>query len=120
VYQGEIVTDDDGDPVGGQWSPLVSEDVFDVIQARMSDPSRKTNRVSTDRRYLGSSLFLCGTCGGLIRTVSGGKYCCAGHLFREHSHVDRFVRDVISERLANPGLSNLLTPVGDDMKPTVE
>jgi site-specific DNA recombinase len=120
VYQGDISTDNDGNPLRGQWSPLVSEEVFDVIRARLSDPSRKTNRVGTDRRYLGSSLYVCDTCDGPIRTINSGKYYCAGHLIREHSHVDTFVTDVIAERLADPNLSNLLAPVGDDMKLVVE
>jgi site-specific DNA recombinase len=120
VYQGDISTDNDGNPVPGHWSPLVSEDMFDVIQARLSDPSRKTNRVGTDRRYIGSSLYVCDTCDGPIRTINGGKYHCAGHLIRGHRHVDTFVTDVIAERLADPNLSNLLAPVGDDMKPVVE
>jgi site-specific DNA recombinase len=120
VYQSEIATDNDGNLVHGKWSPLVGEDTFDVIQARLSDPSRKHNRVGTDRRYIGSSLYLCAECEGPIRTVNGGKYFCSGHLIREHRHVDRFVLDVIAERLADPNLSALLAPVGDDMKLVVE
>jgi site-specific DNA recombinase len=120
VYRGEVPTDNDGNPLRGQWSPLVSEEVFDVIQARLSDPARKTNRVGTDRRYIGSSLYVCNTCESPVETINGGKYYCAGHLIREHSHVDMFVKDVIAERLADPNLSNLLAPVGDDMKPVVE
>jgi hypothetical protein len=71
-------------------------------------------------RYIGSSLYVCDTCESPIQTINGGKYYCAGHLIREHSHIDMFVRDVIAERLADPSLSNLLAPVGDDMKPVVE
>lgn len=120
VYQGEIATDNDGNLVRGQWSPLVGEDTFDVVQARLSDPSRKTGRVGTDRRYIGSGLYLCASCDGPVQTVNGGKYFCAGHLTREHRHVDAFVLDLIAERLADPNLSALLAPVGDDMKPVVE
>jgi hypothetical protein len=120
VYQGEIATDHDGNPVRGQWSPLVGEDIFDVIQARLSDPSRKTNRVGTDRRYIGSGLYLCATCDGPVQTVNGGKYLCSGHLTRAHRHVDAFVLDTIAERLSRPDFATLLAPVGDDMKPVVE
>ena len=98
VYQGEIADRQRRQPVRGQWSPLVSDEVFDVIQARLSDPARKTNRVGTDRRYIGSSLYVCDTCESPIETINGGKYYCAGHLIREHSHVDMFVSDVIAER----------------------
>ncbi|MGO9157845.1 recombinase family protein [Mycobacterium sp.] len=120
VYQGEIATDNDGNLVRGKWEPLIGEDTFDVIQARLSDPSRKTNRVGTDRRYLGSSLYLCAECDGLIKTVNGGKYFCSGHVIREHRHVDQFVIDVIAERLSRKDFEKLLAPVGNDMKPVVE
>lgn len=120
VYQGEVLTDNDGKPLRGQWSSLVSDEVFDVIQARLSDPSRKTNRVGTDRRYLGSSLYVCDTCDDPIRTINCGKYYCAGHVIREHRHVDRFVVDVVAERLGRPDFATLLAPTGDDMKPVVE
>jgi site-specific DNA recombinase len=117
LYRGEIAVDNDGNPVRGKWEPLVSEDVFEVIQARLSDPARKTNKVGTDRRYLGSSLYVCDLCDTPIQTINGGKYYCAGHLIREHSHVDRFVLDVIAERLGRPDFATLLTPDEDDMKP---
>lgn len=122
VYQGEIATDNDGNLVRGQWAPLVSEDTFDVVQARLSDPSRKTSRVGTDRRYLASGLYLCAECDSPVQVRNGGKmFCPAGnHLSRDHRHVDAFVLDLIAERLADPNLSALLAPVGDDMKPVVE
>jgi site-specific DNA recombinase len=120
VYQGEIATDHDGNLVRGQWNPLIGEDPFDVIQARLSDPSRKTNRVGTDRRYIGSGLYLCAQCDGPVQTVNGGKYFCSGHLIRDHRHVDAFVLDTIAERLSRPDFATLLAPVGDDMKPVVE
>ncbi len=120
VYQGEIATDNDGNLVRGKWEPLVAEDTFDVILTRLSDPSRKTNRVGTDRRYIGSSLYLCAQCDGPIQTVNGGKYFCSGHVIREHRHVDQFVLDVIAERLSRKDFATLLAPVGDDMKPVVE
>lgn len=31
---GRIATDSDGNLVRGQWSPLIGEDTFDVVQAR--------------------------------------------------------------------------------------
>ncbi len=59
-------------------------------------------------------------CDGPIQTVNGGKYYCQHHLIREHSHVDRYVLDVITERLSRPDLATLLAPAEDDMKPLVE
>ena len=119
VYQGEIATDDNGDRVRGQWKPIVTTEIFDVVQARLADPARKTNRVGTDRRYLGSSLFVCDECDRTVQTVNGGKYFCSGHLTREHKHVDRYVLWVIAERLGRKDFAELLAPPEDDMAPAV-
>jgi site-specific DNA recombinase len=119
VYRREIPTDDDGNRIRGRWDPIVTPEVFDVIQARLSDPSRKTNRVGTDRRYLGSGLFMCDTCESPIQTGNGGKYLCRGHLTREHKHVDRYVIDVIAERLGRKDFARLLARPAEDMAPVV-
>ncbi len=127
VYRGEIATDNDGNRVRGQWKQLVSEEVFDVIAARLADPARKSNRVGTDRRYLGSGLYLCAArldsgeeCDRPVQTVNGGKYFCAGHLTREHRHVDAFVLDVIAERLAAKDFEKLLAPDEAHTKPITD
>ncbi len=119
IYQGEIAVDDDGNRIRGRWEPIVAPEVFDVVQARLSDPSRKTNRVGTDRRYLGSGLFVCDTCGGPVQTANGGKYLCRGHLTREHKHVDRYVIDVIAERLGRKDFAQLLAPPAEASAPVV-
>ncbi|MGH3556407.1 recombinase family protein [Mycobacterium sp.] len=120
VHQGKIATDSSGQRVRGQWEALIAEDVFEAVQARLADPSRKTNRVGTDRRYIGSRLYLCAECDEPVTTVNGGKYFCAGHLTRDHRHVDAFVLDVIAARLAQPNLSELLAAPEDDTKPVLE
>lgn len=120
VYQGEIAVDDDGNRIRGRWEPIVTPEVFDVVQARLSDPARRTNRVGTDRRYLGSSLFLCDTCEHPVRAANAGKYLCPGHLTRESKHVDRYVIDVIAERLGRKDFAQLLAPPAEDMRPVVD
>jgi site-specific DNA recombinase len=119
VYRGDIAVDDDGNRIRGRWEPLVSPELFDVIQARLSDPARKTNRVGTDRRYLGSSLFVCDACGDPVKAVNCGKYLCPGHLTREHSHVDRYVIEVIADRLSREDFAQLLAPPAEDMAPVI-
>lgn len=119
LYQRQIATDKDGNPVRGQWVPLISEDTYAVVKAKLADPARKTNRVGTERKYLGSSLFVCDTCGGTVQTVNGGKYFCAGHLTREHTHVDRFVLDLIAERASRPDFARLVAPPSEDTKPLI-
>jgi DNA invertase Pin-like site-specific DNA recombinase len=117
VYRGEPVEDADGNLVMGDWEPLVSGDVFDAIQTTLSDPLRQTNKVGTDRRYLGSSLFVCDTCDGPVTTINGGKYHCPHHVIREHRHVDQFVLDVIAERLRGEEFKKMLAPDDGDVKP---
>ncbi|WP_445168780.1 recombinase family protein [Mycolicibacterium sp. Dal123E01] len=120
IYQGKIATDHDGQRVRGQWEPLIAEEVFEAVQARLTDPSRTTNRVGTDRRYIGSSLYLCATCDAPVTAVNGGKYFCSGHLIRDHKHVDEFVLDVVAARLAEPNLAELLAAPEDTAKPILE
>lgn len=89
--------------VKGDWQPIVSEDIFDLVQSRLNDPARKTNRAGTERKHLGSGLFRCGVCGGKLRT-SGTRYWCpvGGHTLRSQTAIDEFVRKVVSARLEQP------------------
>lgn len=120
LYQREIMLDDDGNRMRGQWEPLIDADDFDVVQVRLADPARKTNHVGTDRRYLGSSLFLCDECGQPLETRNGGKYTCPSHLMRAHAPVDEFVIAVIAERLARPDFADLLAPDAAEVQPLTD
>lgn len=105
-----------GKPTGklGSWEPIVSEAVFDAVQARLNDPRRKTNRVGTDRKYLGSGIFLCGVCGIPVRT-NGPRYWCptGGHVTRTLAPIDDLVTEVIRARLALPDVAQLAAPSND-------
>ena len=132
LYQREIMVDEDGNRMRGDWDALVDPDDFDVIQARLADPARKSTQVGTHRRYLGSALFVCDECGGLIETVNGGRYTCHGQhklrtksggslgLMRDHAPVDEFVIAVIAERLSRPDFADLLTPDKAEVKPLTD
>ncbi|ADB34564.1 Recombinase [Kribbella flavida DSM 17836] len=90
----------------GQWEPLISEDQFALVQSRLADPRRKTNKVGTHRRHLGSGLFLCCVCGSRIYAWSGDRYRCPNTcLVRSIAPVDRYVNAVIRARL---GLTDVL------------
>lgn len=99
----------------GDWEPIVSEALYDAVQARLNDPRRKTNREGTDRKYLGSGLFLCGVCGGRVRT-NGTRYWCplGGHITRSLAPIDELVTAVVRARLALPDAMSLSTPVDDE------
>lgn len=119
IYQGR--------PTGvlGKWEPLVSGDVFDLIQARLSDPRRATNRVGTDRKHLGSGLYMCATCGENtegddppVSSFSQGRYRCRfGHVNRSQEPVDNYVRAVIAARLRRDDVADLLAPTEANLAP---
>jgi DNA invertase Pin-like site-specific DNA recombinase len=89
--------------VKGNWQPLISESQFDLVQSRLNDPNRKTNRAGTERKHLGSGLFRCGVCGGKLRTSSNRYWCpVGGHVLRGRENVDSFVLKVITARLSQP------------------
>jgi site-specific DNA recombinase len=111
VYQGQV------NGQAGVWPPLVEEWLFDTVQARLSDPRRR-KQVGTDRKHLGSGLYLCGVCGLPVRShgrASRGKprvtsYRCpaGGHVTRNAEPVDSFVLRVVRTRLARPDLAQIL------------
>lgn len=40
----------------GTWVPLIDPDIFDAVQAKLSDPARRTNGGETGRQHLGSGV----------------------------------------------------------------
>lgn len=94
VYQGEQTG------VTGNWEPLVDPATFDVIQARLTDPRRITNRQGTDRKHLGSGIYLCAECEQPCSSWSGKRYRCKeAHVNRSMGRVDEFVLAAVAERL---------------------
>jgi DNA invertase Pin-like site-specific DNA recombinase len=88
------------------WPAAVSEEVFTTVKRKLEDPSRVTNRGRNSAYHLGSSTYLCGICGSIMRVgkSSSGSYrvyrCKAkSHLSRKVADVDEVVRSVISTRL---------------------
>lgn len=105
IYRGEQI---DAPAV---WPAIVSEDLFTVVQARLSDPRRRTNRTgSTHRKHLGSGLFRC-RCGGVVQSWSGSRYRChaEGHYMRAMGPVDDYVHRVMQARLALPDARGLMS-----------
>jgi site-specific DNA recombinase len=99
----------------------VSGDVFDLVQAKLSDPRRISNRQGTDRKHLGSGLFRCAECGAPVSGWSQNRYRCRDrHVNRARPAVDDLVRNVIALRLQQPDAANLLQPAEDDLAPLLE
>ncbi len=94
-----------------QWPAVIPEDKWLALRGILTDPARRTQNGS-ERRWLGSGLFRCGTpgCGGVVRgaTTSGGGrtrrlvYRCksaGGHVNRDMIYTDAFVLEVIAAYL---------------------
>ena len=108
VYQGAATGG------SGTWMPLVDEDTFDDVQARLADPRRKTQH-GTDRKHLGAGLYLCDVCGEAVQSWSGNRYRCRnGCLTRSQRSIDALVTATIRARLARPDLADLITPEESD------
>jgi len=107
IYQGKTTGKN------GIWQALVDPTEFDLVQAKLSDPRRRSQQ-GTDRKRVGSGLYLCGVCGARVRSFSGGRYRCPhAHLNRTQEPVDAFVRAVMRARLGRPDLAGLLAEVED-------
>lgn len=102
-----ILRDETGEPVRGQWEPIVDEGSWSAVQDRLDSTERVTNRVGTDRRHLGSGLYRCGVCEQRVRAHTG-RYRCAGHVTRSREQIDAYVTAAIRARLARPDLADLL------------
>lgn len=102
-WREQLVLGDDGQPIMGQWDPIVDVETWQAVQARLDDSRRVTNNVGTQRRHLGSGLYLCGVCGLPLRGSSRGYRCrTEGHVNRTGSHVDKYVTEIVAGRLSEP------------------
>lgn len=95
-----IVRDDDGNPVKGNWEPIIDSTTWWQVQAVLDNPSRATNRTgSTRRKYVGAGLYECGCCGHKLITRARYYSCPNGCINRTRDNIDTFVFAVIAERL---------------------
>lgn len=91
-----VVRDENGEPVLGQWEALVEPDQWWAVQNLLDDPARVTNRSgSTVRKHLGAGLYLCEACGQPVRTRGIYYSCKDGHLNRTRDAIDDFVRALV-------------------------
>lgn len=103
TWYNQIVEDDDGEPVRGQWEAIVDELTWWRAQERLNEPSRITNRTgSTARKHLGAGLYLCGQCEKPVRTGSARYRCADCGINRTREQVDDWVLKIIRARLARP------------------
>ncbi|SDN68586.1 Site-specific DNA recombinase [Actinomyces ruminicola] len=109
-WKAQILRDDAGEPIRGQWEAIVDDETWWAAQTILDDSRRITNTSgSTKRKHLGSGLYRCGVvveadgavCG---KRVTGGPrgYRCAGHIVRSGAAIDDNVTNRIAERLSEP------------------
>ena len=119
-WRAQILRDDAGEPIRGQWEPIVDDETWWKVQEILDDKKRVTNTSgSTKRKRLGSGLYRCGRtdpdtdnmCGKKVTGAPRG-YTCPGHMVRSGPAIDDFVTEVISARLAmKDAVKKILTPV---------
>lgn len=112
-----------GEEVGrGVWEPIVPEERWRALVALVTDPGRRTAPQDNRVRWLGSGLYVCGTCGSTrMRASTSGQreaaYRCqtrdttprtGPHVTRKAAPLDAFVEEVIVARLSQPDAVELL------------
>ena len=117
VHQGQELCDGDGEPIYGDWPPIYEKDgkkVHDRVVAALTDPLRRTRGTGGQpAKHLLSGLAVCGNCGARMVTNPGRRpasdgsprpvyWCRSCFLTRDEKQVDRFVTDVMVERLSDP------------------
>jgi site-specific DNA recombinase len=123
VHHGKVVeVDVDGkrERVKGGWKPLIDVNTHDRLVAHLTDPARITT-TSWERRYPGSGVYLCGVCGGTMKSdrsggpVARSSYACRakGHVLRNAANLDDHVANVVLERLGDAKL--VIARGGDDV-----
>lgn len=100
-WRAQILRDEAGEPVRGQWEPLVSEETWWAAQAVLDDEKRVTNTSgSTKRVHLGSGLYRCGVCGRRVTGWTNGYRCPDGCLHRSGAAIDDYVTQAVARRLS--------------------
>lgn len=106
ALKNNIVRDDDGNPIKGQWEPIVPSALWWEVQSILDNPKRVTNHTgSTKRKYVGAGLYECGCCGAKLITRARYYSCPNGCMNRTRGNIDDFVFAVIAERLKQPDLN---------------
>lgn len=110
TWRAQILRDEAGEPVRGQWDPIIDDETWWRVQELLDDAERVTNTSgSTARKHLGSGLYRCGAVVEVDGAVCGKKvtgaprgYRCAGHVMRTGPAIDEYVTDIIAGRLSQP------------------
>jgi site-specific DNA recombinase len=108
----------DADIVGtAPWAPVLDEEVWRSVVAKLTDPGRRTNHAGPAPRWLGSGIYRC-PCGSGMRVHKAGDhagrpiYRCqqtgTGHVSVPVAPMDDLVRRVVIEKLSRPDAADLI------------
>lgn len=112
-----------GEIVGpAAWEPILPREQWEAVRRVLTDPSRRTNRTNTAKRWLGSGLYLCGVCadGTTVRASMTAKvvhYTCrvSKHVTRPASYVDEVVEAAVLGWIGRPEVvAHLMAGDGED------
>lgn len=108
-HRGQIVGD-------AQWPAIVDREQWEALRALLTD-ARRTTTTTPARRWLGSGLYACATCGETVVTQGSGRArriyrCRPGHVSLVQADVDDYVRAVIAARLRQDDARDLLAHAG--------
>ena len=103
------------------WAPVLDEDVWRSVVAKLTDPERRTNHAGPAPRWLGSGIYQC-PCGAGMRVNKSGEhaarpvYRCqetgGGHVSIPVESMDKLVEKVVIEKLSRPDAADLITAPG--------
>ena len=108
VHQGKVVGP-------GDWDALIDTDTHRGLVAYLSDPSR-IKCTSFEKAYMGSGVYRCGVCGGVMRHAIAGnprvrRYECRNgqHVVRIGAPLDDFIETVVLGILSRTDIRNRLS-----------
>ncbi|WP_034668617.1 recombinase family protein [Corynebacterium tuberculostearicum] len=105
-----IVRDEDGEPVQGQWEPIVDKNLWWSVSEILCDPRRDKRRHNrSGRAALGAATYVCGECGYHMTTLGPRYRCRQCGIARTSKPIDRLVCSVIERRLALDDVVEALT-----------
>ena len=107
VVADHIVRDADGQPIRGNWEPIITEAEWYAAYERAK--ARQRGQHPNWRKHIGSGVFRCGVCGKKMYGMSGSYRCkTPGHACRLQQPIDTLVIETVRKRLARGDLAQLL------------
>lgn len=107
IHQGKVALGRDGQPVRGQWEPMLDQATFDAVVAALSaEDNRSRVPRKNARHYLMTGTLRCGVCGSVMygNAAKYPTYGCSGNghvVAASVAPVDDLVTRVVLARLAD-------------------